>query len=253
MNEELKKVSEETMRFMRGKYRLDEMVAKHYDIDCLKFRQGKRTILTICIYEDHFGFLIIYGKKEREKFEACIDEFPQEIQDLYKGSRVYHDGVWLMIDVDNLEKLETVKKMILIKKKPNRKPLPKENAVYAACGHRCDLCVHYTGSNLSVSQREELKKSHIRVYAGGEGDGGYWGDDMEFCDGCHTGGLGKDFACEPLKCTSSKGHKSCQDCGDFSKSCLPFAGNRGGIEARNLSADDITWSVYPYISEQYWN
>jgi len=53
---ELQKVSEETMRFMRGKYVLDEVPGKYYDIDCLKFRQGKKTILSINIYEDHYDF-----------------------------------------------------------------------------------------------------------------------------------------------------------------------------------------------------
>ena len=40
------KVSVETMRFIRGKYKLDEVPGKYYDIDCLKFRQGKKTILS---------------------------------------------------------------------------------------------------------------------------------------------------------------------------------------------------------------
>jgi len=31
---ELEKVSEETMRFMRGNYKLDEIPGKYYDIDC---------------------------------------------------------------------------------------------------------------------------------------------------------------------------------------------------------------------------
>jgi len=44
---ELEKVGEETMCFMRGKYNLDEIPGKYYDIDCLKFRQGKKTILSI--------------------------------------------------------------------------------------------------------------------------------------------------------------------------------------------------------------
>ncbi|MCL2013825.1 MAG: hypothetical protein FWG69_02420 [Oscillospiraceae bacterium] len=72
---ELQKVSEETMRFMRGKYVLDEVAGKYYDIDFLKFRQGKRTILSINIHEDYYDFQIIYGKAEREKFEARLDEF----------------------------------------------------------------------------------------------------------------------------------------------------------------------------------
>lgn len=40
-NTELQKVSGETMRFMRGKYALDGVAGKYYDIDCLKFRQER--------------------------------------------------------------------------------------------------------------------------------------------------------------------------------------------------------------------
>ena len=53
---ELQKVSVETMRFMRGKFALDEVPGKYYDIDCLKFRKGKRTILSINIHEDRYDF-----------------------------------------------------------------------------------------------------------------------------------------------------------------------------------------------------
>ena len=134
MNDELQKVSEETMRFMRGKYVLDEVAGKYYDIDCLKFRQGKKTILSINIHEDHYDFQIIYGKAEREKFEARLAEFPATIQELYKQSKALHDGLWMLIRVDNLEMLEALKQMIMIKKRPNRKPFPKEQAVYADCG-----------------------------------------------------------------------------------------------------------------------
>ena len=251
--EQLKKVSEETMRFMRGKYRLDELGGKSSGIDWLKFRQGKRTIVAIYIYEDRYDFQIIYGKKEQEIFETRINEFPQEIQDLYKGSRVYHDGLWMMISVDNLEKLEVIKQMIMIKKKPNRKPLSKENAIYAACGHRCDMCVHYRGGTISDERREDIKKRLIRVYADGVDDGGYWGDDMEFCDGCASGGISKVFDCEPFKCAGKKGHKSCADCGDFDKSCKPYVGYRGNIEPKSLSTDDITWAIFPYMTERYWD
>ena len=87
-----KKVSEETMRFMRGKYALDEVPGKYYDIDCLKFRQGKRTILSINMHKDYFDFQIIYGRAEREKFEARRDEFPDVIRAAYDEAHTYHDG-----------------------------------------------------------------------------------------------------------------------------------------------------------------
>ena len=124
---ELQKVSEEIMRFMRGKYVLDEVPGKYYDIDCLKFRQGKKTILSINIHEDHYDFQIIYGKAEREKFETRRDEFPVAIQDVYDNAHTYHDGKWMLIRVDNIATLEIVKQMILLKKNPNRKPFPIES------------------------------------------------------------------------------------------------------------------------------
>ena len=38
---EMQKVSQETMRFMRGKYKLDEVPGKYYDIECLKSINGR--------------------------------------------------------------------------------------------------------------------------------------------------------------------------------------------------------------------
>src|SRR5690554_1969680 len=118
----LQKVKEEIMCSMRGKYVLDEVLGKYYEKDCLRFRQGKKTIVSIILHEDHYDFQIIFGKAEREKFEAWRDEFPQYILDIYDKAHTYHDGKWMLIRVDNTEILEAIKKMIIIKKKPNRKP-----------------------------------------------------------------------------------------------------------------------------------
>ena len=123
---ELQKVSEETIRFMRGKYALDEVPGKYYETDCLKFRQGKKTILSINIHEDHYDFQLIFGKDEREKFETQRDAFPQSIVNLYDQAHTYHDGKWMLIRVYTMETLEAVKKMIILKKKSNRKPFPKK-------------------------------------------------------------------------------------------------------------------------------
>ena len=51
----LDKISHETMVFMRGKYKLDEIGDGK---DELKFRQGSKTILTIYIRDDKFIFLM---------------------------------------------------------------------------------------------------------------------------------------------------------------------------------------------------
>lgn len=246
---ELERVSEETMRFMRGKYKLDEVPGKYYDIDCLKFRQGKRTILSVNIHEDHYDFQIIYGKAEREKFEARLDEFPQEIQELYSKSRALPDGLWMLIRVDNLEMLEAVKQMIMIKKTPNRKPFPKEQAVYADCGHRCDLCVHYTGGTISDELRMELKERLTRVYKSND-----WGETMMLCPGCRDNQF-PDWngdPCHQKKCAAQKEIERCRAC-DVYPCEKALAGLRGKIEAKSMLADDVTWAILPFVHEEYGN
>ncbi len=50
---EIEKVVTEIVKFMRGKYRLDEVAGMFYDVPCVKFRQGKKTIVSINLHKDH--------------------------------------------------------------------------------------------------------------------------------------------------------------------------------------------------------
>ena len=79
---EFEQVGLEIVKFMRGKHRLDEVAGMYYDIPCLKFRQGKKTIVSINLHKDYYDFQIILGKAEREKFEAIRNELPIEIQNI---------------------------------------------------------------------------------------------------------------------------------------------------------------------------
>jgi hypothetical protein len=242
----LQNVSEETMRFMRGKYVLDEVAGKYYDIDCLKFRQGKKTILSINIHEDHYDFQIIFGNAERTKFEARRSEFPKAIQDLYDKERTLHDGKWLLIRVEDMVALEVVKQLILIKKNPNRKPFSKEQAIYGDCGHRCDLCVHYTGETISEEFRKELQEQVRRVYG--------LKPNVKFppCDGCSNGGITGKFDCDQKKCAKNKGVSRCMDCAEYDCG-KASVGWKPAIEARSISAADVTWAILPYVDGQYGN
>lgn len=239
---ELQKVKEETMCFMRGKYVLDEVLGKYYDKDCLRFRQGKKTIVSIIFYEDYYGFQVIFGNAEREKFEARRDEFPPFIVDLYDEAHTYHDGKWMLIRVDTLETLEAVKKMILLKKKPNRKPFPKENAVYGKCGHRCDLCIHFTGGTIREEFRKELEERLTRVY-----DHTDW---SMRCSGCGTSGCHTQL-CDQLKCALEKGCATCTSCRQYP--CSQATAGYAELGDKSVLADDVTWAILPYVPYQYGN
>jgi hypothetical protein len=254
----LQKVSNEIMRFMRGKYILDEIPGKYYDINCLKFKQGKKTILSINIHDDHYDFQIVFGKAEREKFEAQFDKFPAIIQELYNSSRVLHDGLWMLIKVDNLKILEAVKQMIMIKKKPNRKPFPKENAIYADCGHRCDLCVHYTGAAFTEEFRIEIANRIECAYDLATKDSKPINTIRELyekrppCDGCKKGGIGQKFDCYQRKCATENGVDKCINCTKYpcDKACV---GLPPEIHTRIILADDVTWGILPFVYKQYGN
>lgn len=96
--------------------------------------------------------------------------------------------------------------MILLKKNPNRKPFPKENAAYSKCGHRCDLCIHYTGGTISEEFRKELEERLTRVY-----DNADW---SIRCSGCGTPGCYTKL-CDQLKCAMEKGYNACVSCKQY--------------------------------------
>ena len=184
----LQKVSAETMRFMRGKYLADEVGDGK---DTLRFRRGGKTILTIYIRDDHYIFGLIFGREEREKFEAIRHEFSSEILQLYDEAKTYHDGKWVHIPVADLETLESVKPLIIFKRKPNRKPFTKDKAVYAYCGHRCDLCIHFVGETWVNPEVIEEAKRRIKSLYGQESD-----EPVPPCKGCSHGGISGLHDCE---------------------------------------------------------
>lgn len=60
--------------------------------------------------------MIIFGKKERECFERQKSEFSKEIQERYDDAKTYHDGKWVIFDVDTPERLEEIKNLFLSRK-----------------------------------------------------------------------------------------------------------------------------------------
>lgn len=222
---------------------MDEVAGMYYNIPCVRFRQGKKTIVSINLHEDYCDFQIVLGRVEREKFEVVKHEFPLEIQELYDREPTRHDGKWLLIRVADLKTLEAVKKLILIKKKPNRKPFSKENALYGKCGHRCDLCVHYTG--ISEEFRQMLIPHLNAVYGVS-----FW--DMR-CTGCDTGNChcyqDGGQLCEPLKCIQEKQLDTCFSCASYP--CKQATVGYRQLEHKSITADDVTWAILPYVPNQY--
>ena len=240
----MQQVGADIVRFMRGNYALDELPFP--TLDCLKFRQGKKTILSINIHPERYEFQIIFGKAERAKFEERRAEFPAALQEIYDAAHTYHDGKWMLIPVETRTMLDAVKQMLLIKKRPNRKPFPKENAIISSCGHRCDLCVHYIDAAMDDAQRAAAKESIQRVYKLNPEE------DFAPCKGCANGGITGNFDCEQILCAKTKAVPHCRDCPAYDCE-KATAGLHPRIALQAISAADVTWAILPFVPHQYGN
>lgn len=162
---ELQKISGETMRFMRGKYELDEMGNGKNE---LAFLDGEKTVLTIYIRDGYYDFTV--------------------------GQEV--------IRVADFDTLEKAKKIIIAAKAPNRKPFPKTNILVSNCGHRCDLCIHYKGkTSFDANETEYRHMCHKEVYGDynweANCDGCHFPDCTAESASCRKGkGIDKCWACD---------------------------------------------------------
>lgn len=86
----------------------------------LKFIKGSKTICSFYFANHCLGFMIIFGKDERNKIESIKDQLSNELNTFYEETPTYHDGKWLMLELENLSLLEDIKKLLSIKRKPNK-------------------------------------------------------------------------------------------------------------------------------------
>lgn len=230
------------IRFIRVNYVMDELWDGK---EILKFQRSKKTLVTLCIKENCFNVLIIFGKAERAVFDEVREQFSDFICNYYDSSNTYHDGKWMFIDIEDGTYLNDIIELIKIKKKPNRK-INTSKAVFGQCGQRCDQCLQYVKNNETARGDLEFCERAWRCYYS-EGEG--WSDYTNItCPGCCN--LSSDYCTEKV-CSREKGYNSCFECNEYS-SCKknshefdPAACNLG------LSADDITRAVMPYYSN-FW-
>lgn len=61
-----------------------------------KYRRGGKTLCCLYAKSNCIGFMIIFGKLEREKFEEIRGELPKAVCDQYDAAETYHDGKRVM-------------------------------------------------------------------------------------------------------------------------------------------------------------
>ena len=85
-----------------------------------KFMRAGAKLFYLYAREGSFGFMVIFGKKEREMFEGQRADFSPAVLKVYDSSKVYHDGIWLMYEVTAKTNLAELEKLVFIKKKADK-------------------------------------------------------------------------------------------------------------------------------------
>lgn len=86
-----------------------------------KFRRGGKTLCCMYAKSRRVGFMIIFGKEERAKFEYIRGSLSAPVCAQFDGAKTYHDGKWVMFEPANSSEFEDYMKLLAIKRRPNRK------------------------------------------------------------------------------------------------------------------------------------
>ena len=102
---------------------------KHYNN--LFIRCGGKALTSFHIREGYFIVSITLGKNERDKFDEQRKTFGTIIRDEYDKAETLHDGKWFGFEIRDEALIDDIIRLIHIKRKPNRKILPKS---FEKCG-----------------------------------------------------------------------------------------------------------------------
>jgi len=114
---------------------LYEYIKNTYDVECsfqelkyvnklwpakyeVKFAKGGKKMTAFYFAENRLGLSIIFGKDERIKVENMKDELSNKAYKIYDDEEIYHDGKWVMFELEDLSLIEDIKKLLPIKRKP---------------------------------------------------------------------------------------------------------------------------------------
>jgi hypothetical protein len=87
----------------------------------LRFKKSK-SFCTLVPERGRMNVVIVFGAAEREKAEALMTSLVSHVREDYLAATTYHDGKWVLIEVDSDEVLADVERLLEMKRRP---PTPK--------------------------------------------------------------------------------------------------------------------------------
>ena len=82
-----------------------------------KYRRGGKTLCCLYAKKNCVGFMIIFGKDERTRFEDIRHTLSDAVCRQYDEAKTYHDGKWVMFEPTNTDEFDDYMKLLGKKKK----------------------------------------------------------------------------------------------------------------------------------------
>ena len=136
--------------YIRYHYEMDENWAEgkptHKHFNNLFIKRSGKALLSLHLRDGFFLVSVTLGGKERDKFEEQRAAFGKTVCNIYDAAETLHDGKWLGFEVRDDSLIDDIIRLVQIKRKPNRKTLPKDNK---NCG-RLDIGMSYADITKSI-------------------------------------------------------------------------------------------------------
>lgn len=79
----------------------------------IKFKKGSKSLCIVYPRENFFVLMIVIGKKEKDCFEDALPSFCPEIRQIYEETKEGNGQRWLMIPIEDDDKVYADAKTIL--------------------------------------------------------------------------------------------------------------------------------------------
>lgn len=107
---------------IEGRYEMERAWGpggKRWDLEC-KYRRGGKTLCALYAAPGRMGFMVIFGKDEREKVEGIRGELSESVRRAYDDARTYRDGKWVMFEPTDGSEFGDYLRLLALKRRPNR-------------------------------------------------------------------------------------------------------------------------------------
>jgi hypothetical protein len=83
----------------------------------LRFKKS-RSFCTLIPERGRMRVLVVFGAAERDKMQDLLPGLSSQVRDDYLGATTYHDGRWVVIDIESDEVLRDLERLLRMKRRP---------------------------------------------------------------------------------------------------------------------------------------